>query len=232
MPVDGNAKEGSFVQFAVFKLDSKWHVLGLDERRKGVAAFLDSLDGRHVHTHIYLLSGLKASSDILLWKIAKNTEDLQDSHIAMKRTVFGSHLSDVAIYTGVTKPSTYTKTESELEFLASAEKRKKYISFYPFTKTVEWYLLAYEKRRKIMSDHIAIGKKFPEVSQVLLYSFGADDQEFVVAYEMDDMKQYIDCVMALRESESRLYTKADTPVFTGVRKKPEELLSLFGGINE
>ena len=83
-----------------------------------------------------------------------------------------------------------------------------------------------------MSDHIAIGKKFPEVSQVLLYSFGADDQEFVVAYEMDDMKQYIDCVMALRESESRLYTKVDTPVFTGVRKKPEELLSLFGGINE
>lgn len=230
--MDGNGKDGSFVQFAVFKLDSEWHGLGREERKKGVAAFLDSLIGRQVHTHIYLLSGLKASSDILLWKIAKSAESLQESHIAMKRTIFGSHLSDVAMYTGVTKPSTYTRTENEFEFLASDEKRKKYISFYPFTKTVEWYLLAYEKRRKIMSDHIALGKRFPDVSQVLLYSFGADDQEFVVAYEMDDMKYYIDCVMALRESESRLYTKTDTPVFTGIRKGREEFASLFGGINE
>lgn len=223
---------GSFVQFSVLSLDHAWEGVETSAAVSGIEDYTSHLNSAGVVTHIYLLSGLKASADLLLWKVAGSVEALQEHHLALKRTLFGRHLREVAAYTGVTKPSTYTKTENEYEFLTATGKRRRYLSFYPFTKTTEWYLLDFEKRRKIMGDHIAIGRKFPEVSQTLLYSFGADDQEFVVAYEMDDLKYYIDCVMALRESESRLYTRVDTPVYTGVRKSPSDLALLFGGTNE
>ncbi len=228
----GDSNGGSYVQFAVFSVGTSWQELDGKEKRKGLDAFIGRLAGDDVRTHIYLLTGLKASADLLLWRIGSTIEALQDSYLALKSTGFGAHLRAAAVYTGITKPSTYTRAENEFESLASEENRKRYLSFYPFTKTNEWYLLNYETRRKIMSDHIAVGKRFPDVAQTLVYSFGADDQEFIVAYEMDDLKYYIDCVMALRESESRRYTKNDTPVYTGVRKEHSEIVRLYGGQNE
>lgn len=220
------------MQFAVFRVDNAWQDTAQAERGEGVDSFLKSISVGDVVSHLYLTAGLKASSDIILWRIASSMEDLQDNFIALKRTGFGRRLADVALYTGVTKPSTYTKTDGGADALRSESERKRYLSFYPFTKTNDWYLLDYETRKKTMADHIAIGRRFPGVTQTLAYSFGADDQEFIVAYEMDDMRYYIDCVMALRESESRRHTKQDTPVYTGVRKTAAGFKSLFGGKNE
>lgn len=226
-----NKNGGCIVQFAVFRIDAGWYRLPSDERDAGIGEFLGKLkDG--IVSHLYLLSGLKAGADLLVWRVAESIEDLQRNFLSVKRTTFGRHLVDAAIYTGVTKSSTYTSTENSPDFLKEASERRKYLSFYPFTKTNEWYLMDYESRRRTMSEHISIGRRYPEVSQTLVYSFGADDQEFVVAYEMDDLAYYIDCVMALRESESRRYTKSDTPVYTGIRTTEAEFISLFGGKNE
>lgn len=230
--MDEDSNDGSFVQFVVLRVEPEWYGLKGSVRAAGFSAFLDLLDTKDAFSHIYLMSGLKASCDLLLWRVAKRLETLQETYLQLLKTPFGRHLRECAIFTGVTKPSTYTKTESEFEALTSKGARGRYLSFYPFTKTTDWYLLGYEERRRIMSEHIALGKRFPKVSQTLLYSFGADDQEFVVAYEMDDLKYYVDCVMALRGSESRKYTKVDTPVYTGIRRTREELLAQFGGSNE
>ena len=230
--MEEKASSGSFVQFAVFSVDPAWHQLSGKERDAGISDFAVRLNSMRVHSHVYLLTGLKASADLLLWRISDSLEMLQQNYLSLRKSGFGMHLADIALYNGVTRPSTYTRTESEFDFLTSEKQRKRFISIYPFTKTNEWYLIDYEKRRKIMSDHITIGRRFPEVTQTLLYSFGADDQEFVVAYEMDDMRRYIECVMALRESESRLYTKADTPIYTGTRKSVDDIAALFGGSNE
>lgn len=230
--MQGGPESGLFAQFAVLKLEPEWHQQSKEERRKGFSEFTAALSAGGVKTHLYLLSGLKANADLLIWSVAPSVDSLQEGYLGLMRTYFGRFLEARAIYTGVTRPSTYTKSESEKEFLVSDTKRKKYISFYPFTKTSEWYLLDYEERKRIMSDHIAIGRRFPEVTQTLLYSFGTDDQEFVVAYETDNLEYYIGCVMALRESESRKYTRVDTPVYTGSRKSTGELESLFGGSDE
>lgn len=182
------------------------------ETRQSVLTALRSAQ----NTHLYLSVGLKPDADVILWRFARSVEELQGGYIDLRRKTEG-YVDVTAIYTGVSMPSTYTGEEGRYEMLIDPSKRSRYLSVYPFTKTPEWYLLDADRRRKIMGEHIAIGRKFPEVRQLLLYSFGADDQEFVVSYEFDDMKYYIKCVMALRESESRLYTLKDTPVFTGVR---------------
>ncbi|MGH2582257.1 MAG: chlorite dismutase family protein, partial [Anaerolineales bacterium] len=94
-------------------------------------------------------------------------------------------------------------------------------------KTSAWYLMSREARQGMMNEHIRIGKEFPEIKQLLLYSFGLQNQEFVVVYETDDLTMFSDLVYVLRDTEARRYTERDTPLFTAVYHKPKEALALW-----
>jgi chlorite dismutase len=90
----------------------------------------------------------------------------------------------------------------------------KYLFVYPFVKTREWYVLPMDERMRIMKEHIAVGREFPQINLNTSYSFGLDDQEFVVSFEADEPSDFLDLVQKLRETESSLYTLRDTPMFT------------------
>ena len=66
-----------------------------------------------------------------------------------------------------------------------------------------------------MSDHIEIGRRYPEITINTAYSFGLDDQEFVVSFEADEPDRFLDLVQELRSSESSSLLR-DTPIFTCV----------------
>jgi chlorite dismutase len=136
-------------------------------------------------------------------------------------------LAPVNFLWGFTKPSQYTKTRSTQEIDPFAEQRKPYLVMYPFVKTVSWYLMSRETRQGMMNEHIRIGKQYPEITQLLLYSFGLQDQEFVVVYETADLGQFSDLVYELRDSEARRYTERDTPLYTAIYYPPEKTLSLW-----
>lgn len=128
---------------------------------------------------------------------------------------------------GYTRPSQYTKTRSTQEIDPFAESRKRYLVIYPFVKTPEWYMMGREARQGMMNEHIRIGKQYSEIKQLLLYSFGVQDQEFVVVYEMDDLQQFSDLVNELRSSEARRYTLRDTPLHTAIYHPAEETLAIW-----
>ncbi|MDQ5853823.1 MAG: chlorite dismutase family protein, partial [Chloroflexota bacterium] len=69
--------------------------------------------------------------------------------------------------------------------------------------------------------------QYPEIKQLLLYSFGLQDQEFVVVYETDDLMHFSDLVNELRGTEARRYTERDTPIFSAVYHPAEETLALY-----
>ncbi|HJQ19133.1 MAG TPA: chlorite dismutase family protein, partial [Gemmatimonadaceae bacterium] len=106
--------------------------------------------------------------------------------------------------------------------------RLKYLVVYPFSKTIEWYLMSREARQGLMNEHMRIGHEYSDVRQVLLYSTGLDDQEFVVAYETDSLERHHQLVVALRSAESRRYTLKDTPIFTAIHRPLEEAIELAG----
>ena len=110
-------------------------------------------------------------------------------------------------YLAMTKESEYSD-ESRLEVRPA---HAKYLFVYPFVKTREWYRLAADERYRIMQEHIRIGREFPSVDLNTSYSFGLDDQEFVVAFETDEPGDFLDLVQKLRGTESSRYTKRDTP---------------------
>ena len=65
-----------------------------------------------------------------------------------------------------------------------------------------------------MQEHIKVGKEYPTVDNHTTYCFGLDDQEFVVAFDTDDVGAFLDLVQRLRTTEASALTKRDTPSFT------------------
>ena len=104
----------------------------------------------------------------------------------------------------------------------------KYLFVYPFVKSREWYLLPREKRQEMMDRHIAVGHKYATVKINTTYSFGLDDQEFVLGFETDSPQDFLDLVMALRETEASRFTVRDTPIFTCVREDIPKILEKLG----
>jgi nitrite reductase/ring-hydroxylating ferredoxin subunit len=84
----------------------------------------------------------------------------------------------------------------------------------------------------MMDDHIRVGRKYPRIKLNTTYSYGLDDQEFVVAFEGDDPAEFLDLVMELRESPASMYTLRDTPTFTCVQCNLRETLDSLGGVGQ
>jgi chlorite dismutase len=147
---------------------------------------------------------------------------------AINRTRVGAYLSMPHSFLSMTKRSMYI---DKLDPFHTAESRthiipgkRKYLFVYPFVKTRDWYLLPAEKRQEIMDGHIRVGNEFPSVKLNTTYSFGLDDQDFVVAFETEEPKDFLDLVMKLRETESSKFTERDTPIFTCVQMPMEKVL--------
>jgi len=78
-----------------------------------------------------------------------------------------------------------------------------------------------------MQEHIKLGKQYPEITQLLLYCFGLQDQEFIVSYETENLSRFSDLVYELRKSEARRYTERDTPIITAIYRNTEKLGEIF-----
>jgi chlorite dismutase len=173
----------------------------------------------------------QSGADLLVWSAIEAEDPNQVAQFFEKFACATNpyrHLIEPAnILWGFTKPSQYTKTRSNQEIDPFAEHRQPYLIMYPFVKTVEWYLMSREARQGIMNEHIRIGKQYPEITQLLLYSFGLQDQEFIVVYETADLVQFSDLVYELRDSEARRYTLRDTPLYAGIYHSAPETLALW-----
>ena len=130
-------------------------------------------------------------------------------------------------YLAMTKPSPYSDSAARPEICTS---ERKYCIVYPLDKKREWYRLPLDERRRVMAEHIEIGRRYPEITINTAYSFGLDDQEFVVSFECDDPGEFLDLVQELRTSESSAYTLQDTPIFTCVSTPVGKALDALDGV--
>jgi chlorite dismutase len=219
-----------FVQYLFLHVDSAWRRLDRAAREEGRAEFAAAVaaGAPRVTTHAYSTLGLKARAQILLWWKSESAADVQDTLAALLSTGLGRYCDVSHSLWGLTRPSIYTKHRTAQEQAIDETTRLRYLVVYPFTKTVEWYLMSREARQGMMNEHMRVGHAFDDVRQVLLYTTGLDDHEFVVAYETDSLERHQDLVIALRDTEARRYTLRDTPIFTAVHRPLKEALALVG----
>ncbi len=218
-----------FIQYIFFKLDPMWRRLPDGERTDGRKEFAQAVEqSACVQTFSYSTLGLKVDSDLMLWRIDDSLDELQESLALLLQTGLGRYLEITYLLFGMTRPSTYTKRRTVQEQAVDEQERLRYFTVYPFSKTVEWYLMSKEARQGMMNEHMRVGHEYAKVRQVLLYTTGLDDQEFVVAYETDDLFSYQGLLIALRSTEARRYTLKDQPVFTCIHRPLSEALALLG----
>jgi chlorite dismutase len=218
-----------YVNFLFLKLDPAWRRLPESERKAGRSEFLKVVEPYKSTLMIlaYSTFGIRADTDMMLWRIGPSLEDFEKMSADMHRTALGSHLSTPHSFVSMTKRSVYVDKinpdhiDKRTQIVPG---KHKYLFVYPFLKTREWYLLPMETRQKMMDEHIRVGNKFPSVKLNTTYSFGLDDQEFVVAFETDAPGDFLDLVMALRETEGSRFTLRDTPIFTCLHKPLDALV--------
>lgn len=223
------AEVARMFQVLTLRLEPAWRRQAAADREAGAAAFGRALaaPGPIVHTLTYSTIGLRADADVVLVRVAEAIEELQTSAAALLRAGMGCWMSVAYAFTGLIRLSRYVRKPSAQEQALISGERGAYLIVYPFTKTAEWYRLSREARQGMMNEHIRVGHDFPQVRQLLAYSTGLDDQEFIVAYETDDLVAFQDLVTALRETEARRYTLRDQPILTGIRRTPDALVRLL-----
>jgi chlorite dismutase len=181
---------------------------------------------------VYQVFPAEHGSDVCVWSAVDAESD--DAPAAFFRAFAQAtnphrrHLRVTETLWGFTQPSQYSRSQrSAQEIDPFAAERQPYLVIYPFVKSAEWYLLPRDERQRLMNEHIRIGKQYQEIAQLLLYSFGLQDQEFVVVYELPRLERFSALVADLRASEARPYTLRDTPLHACIWHPAEETLALF-----
>ncbi|MGI8607939.1 MAG: chlorite dismutase family protein [Candidatus Dormibacteria bacterium] len=221
-----------YVRFAFYKVDREWRRLPAEEREAAVAE-VENLFNRYAEGMMirpYSTVGTRADADLLVWTASHELSSVQELARDLGRTRLGRLSETSHSFLAMTKRSIYLDNHVHpgQERLMVKPSKAKYLFVYPFVKTREWYLLPKAERQRIMDEHIAIGHKYPGVKINTTYSFGLDDQDFVVAFEANDPADFVDLVMDLRETEGSVFTVRDTPIFTCVAKPIVEILADLG----
>lgn len=230
----GPAKGVQSVKFSFFRLVPEARRLPEAERAALGEALTELLDRstQSMLTRAYSTVGTRADVDVVLWQVHDDLQVITDWHEALRRSPLGAWLEEPHSYLSMTMRSQYANDLHE-----GAAKRERlrldggvdrYLFVYPMAKTRPWYALPLDERQRMMDEHIAIGHRYHSIKINTTYSYGLDDQEFVVAFEGDDPGEFLALVRELRDSEASSYTLFDTPMFTCRRIALGEVAPLLG----
>jgi chlorite dismutase len=221
------------VRFSFYKLDPQWQLLSTAVREQGKQELTHIFQehGEQALIRSFALYGIRTDCDFMLWQATYDIEDLRSLSSKIRRSSIGPYLREVSSMLSMTKRSVYVGKNARGSHdprLVITPDDKKYLFVYPFVKTRPWYALPLEDRSRMMKEHIRVGLKYPSVSLNTTYSFGLDDQEFVVAFETDNISDFLDLVQELRETEASMYTLRDTPMYTCIAQPLNEILEAIG----
>ncbi|MDQ3703176.1 MAG: chlorite dismutase family protein [Chloroflexota bacterium] len=225
------------VAFSFYRLRHEALALPVADRRRIAEEFVNTVDAAADHLGIlraYSLVGTRGDADFLLWQAAEEPEGLQRFAAALRTAELFALLDRPYHYLAMTRRSMYVdearRPGADSRGVTVKPTGSRYLFVYPFVKTRAWYALPIAERQRMMDEHIRIGKKYPEIKINTTYSYGLDDQEFVVAFEGDSPSEFLDLLIELRSSEASSYTLRDTPSFTAVAQPLGPALELALGI--
>jgi chlorite dismutase len=220
-------RQRHFVKYTFLRIDPAWRRLDADQRAADKREFIAACDdfARDHLLRAFSLVGTRGDCDLMVLTQAVGLDHLHEFHVVLAQSGLMKWSTIPYSYLAMTKPSEYSD-ESRLEVRPA---HAKYLFVYPFVKTREWYRLDKDERYRVMQEHIRIGREYPQIDLNTSYSFGLDDQEFVVAFETDEPADFLDLVQRLRTTEASGYTRRDTPVFTCIAASVPRALNALDG---
>ncbi|TME88529.1 MAG: chlorite dismutase family protein [Chloroflexi bacterium] len=221
-------------RYLTLAVSPEWRRLEERERASQKAEFVDAASRATARVHAYSLVGTRADADLLLWCVGDDLDALRGLE---------QRLASTALWSYSTRPYAYLAARRRSQYLADHEHAggehargtagpvgdMPYVVVYPMTKKRSWYALSSQERTRIMGAHFSVGHKYPDIRIHTGYSFGIDDQEFVVSFEVPDVRRFLALVADLRETESSAYTERETPIFVGAAMPLERALDAIDG---
>jgi len=221
-------------RYLTLAVSPEWRRLEERERASQKAEFVDAASRAAARVHAYSLVGTRADADLLLWCVGDDLDALRGLE---------QRLASTALWSYSTRPYAYLAARRRSQYLADHEHAGSehargtagpvgdmpYVVVYPMTKKRSWYALSSQERTRIMGAHFSVGHKYPDIRIHTGYSFGIDDQEFVVSFEVPDVRRFLALVADLRETESSAYTERETPIFVGAAMPLERALDAIDG---
>jgi chlorite dismutase len=219
--------ERHFVKYTFLQVDPAWRRLPAAERAEGKREFIAACEDFGVDHLLqsFSLMGTRGDCDLMLVAEAENLDRIHEFHVVLAQSGLMKWSRIAHSFLGLRKTSEYSDEERQIPRAF----RGRYLFVYPFVKTRAWYGMPADERWRIMQDHIRVGREYPTVDNHTTYSFGLDDQEFVVAFDTDDAGAFLDLVQRLRTTEASAYTLRDTPSFTCINVSLERAVSALDG---
>ena len=222
-----------FVNFTFYRARPEWRLLSDADKTRCRDEFVATVDKfrKKLLIHTYSTVGLRTNTDFMIWRIGHELDPIQEMTAQLNATEMAKYIEATQSFLSMTKRSMYIdkdNPEHVEDRLHIVPGKSDYLFVYPFVKTREWYSRPPDQRQEMMDEHIRIGSKYRSVKLHTTYSFGLDDQEFVVAFETDNPSDFLDLVQELRETKASSYTLRDTPMFTCRQRSLAECLSALG----
>ena len=164
----------------------------------------------------YTVTGYRADADLLLWLVGHSADAVQDALIAFRQTQLGQALRPAWSAIGVHREAEFAK--SHRPAFMNGEEPRKYVSVYPYVRSLEWYLLPEQERAEMLREHGLMGRSRPEVRANTVSAFALGDYEWLLAFECDELEPIVDLMRVLRSAQARRHTREELPFHTGRRR--------------
>ena len=222
-----------YVNFTFYRARPDWRMLDDDEKTSCKEAFARTVDEFRPELLIrtYSTVGLRSNADFMIWRIGYDLEPMQEMTGRLNHTSMAKYVESTHSFLSMTKRSMYIEkncAEHAEDRVHVVPGETDYLFVCPLQRTREWYSRPQEQRQEMMDENLRIGSKYRSVKLHTTYSFGLDDQEFVVAFETDNPSDFLDLVQELRETKANCFTLRDTPMFTCRRRTLAECLEALG----
>ena len=196
-----------------------------EDKREFLAACEDFAADRSLRA--YSTVGTRGDTDLMLLAQSPMLDDIHTFHVVLAQSGLAKWATIPHSYLAMTKPLAVLGVRGAARDLHLRAQVLHRLSARQEARVVP-------ARRSTSAggswrEHIEIGRRYPEITINTAYSFGLDDQEFVVSFECDDPGEFLDLVQELRGSESSAYTLRDTPIFTCVAMSVARALDALDG---
>lgn len=202
----------SFISEVIsFKFSADWWKLEGNRRSAilvGLNAIIEKFSARMSVLKAAAYSSLRHDSDLIFWIMSKAPEEALEFKADIER--------QLNIYAN---PADGFLSVYESKGKTKGSDGNKYFVAYPMSKDPEWYLLDEITQKDIISEHVKIAVGSETNKGIISYttsSFGIDDNEFVVMYELPSIPEWVLTTRELRGAKARKWIRNEMPILVGI----------------
>lgn len=218
-----------FVNFIFFRVTPDWRKLDADTKAAAKSEFERMYERYRSHFLLfsYSLVGIDSKADLMFWRIGTSMDLIQEMTAKLFQTRLGSYFESTDNYLAVTKERMFVSGQVEDRLRINAGE-KTYHFIYPCTKDKGWFEKPAAERDALIEENFMIGRRFENIKIHLTHAFGFSDQEYIISFETDEPRDFLELAEELRQTPASKFTLRGTPIYTCRQRPLMECLDALG----